>query len=379
MQADVGSVPGGRKLHYLQALRAIAALLVVADHASAQIMGTAGTPAWFKQFGWFLGEQGVAIFFVISGFIMAYTTKNDFGSPRSAARFLLRRMIRVIPLYWIFTVLAASLIASGLWLSGRSVHIADLLPSLFFIPYGDGPMRPLLGQGWTLNYEMAFYAVFAFCMLFPRRLGTALAAALLLFAVACGNALNPVMEGLDPATGLSFFLAPYLVLFVVGIVAGEFAARGHALRVEHTLLKILALLAISITIYVVWKPPFQELPWRMLFWSFCSLAVLISVSPGQQAHGCESVRLFEHLGDSSYSLYLSHVFVLYGLSKAWRILIGDPGFLFIPVAFIVCSACAVPIFRFVERPMYLSLQRFFKVGASSDRAKRKAAVAAAGA
>jgi len=162
------------KIQTLQSLRALAALLVVFDHASLGIQRL-GLFAQVPFLGLFLGSQGVAIFFIISGFIITYTadTPDDRVSyTESAAHFAKRRIARLVPLYWPLTLLVAvPAFFSGA--AGRQeISAGHLLKSLFFVPYvnGHGDMVPIFLLGWTLNYEMAFYALFAVLMLMlPHR------------------------------------------------------------------------------------------------------------------------------------------------------------------------------------------------------------------
>lgn len=98
---------------------------------------------------------GVDIFFVISGFVMvlATTTKRDFRT------FLVGRLARIAPLYWLATLLMFGILHG----QGQAPVLSDLILSTLFIPYGDpaGDMQPVLQVGWTLSYEMAFYGTFA--------------------------------------------------------------------------------------------------------------------------------------------------------------------------------------------------------------------------
>src|ERR1700743_3794055 len=96
-------VQAGSKFCFLQALRAIAAWMVIADHALLAV--TRGDPSSsVTSLAWALGDGGVYIFFVISGFIMVHISWNDFGQPGAAQRFMRRRIVRIVPLYWLATI-----------------------------------------------------------------------------------------------------------------------------------------------------------------------------------------------------------------------------------------------------------------------------------
>jgi len=125
----------------LQYLRAYAALLVVFFHAAVN-----------AQSGFIVGEAGVDIFFVLSGFLMWRITNEQ----TAALAFLRNRIRRIVPVYWIASLLVFVLAELGL--TSRIVaDLGHLLASLFFIPYkGPGGVYPILIVGWTLNYEMFF-------------------------------------------------------------------------------------------------------------------------------------------------------------------------------------------------------------------------------
>src|SRR6185437_14170487 len=144
---DERRIFASKGLDNIQALRAIAALLVVFVHLAVPVAALGVAP---------FGAGGVDLFFVISGFIMVYTTV---GRPISGAEFLGRRIVRIVPLYWLLTlaVFGIALIAPTL-LQFTTASWGQLLKSLFFIPFAkaNGDVQPVLFLGWTLNYEMFF-------------------------------------------------------------------------------------------------------------------------------------------------------------------------------------------------------------------------------
>lgn len=158
-------------LHSLQSLRSIAAIMVVAFHSYVHLDARgiiAGIPAIVDA-----GRAGVDIFFVISGFIMVYISQDNFGRPGAPADFLIRRIIRVLPVYWLYTFLIASIlfVAPHLFSQGKSFDLNHLMASLLFIPWENsiGDIKPVLNVGWTLNFEMYFYCLFAITLLLGKR------------------------------------------------------------------------------------------------------------------------------------------------------------------------------------------------------------------
>jgi exopolysaccharide production protein ExoZ len=132
-------------------------------------------------------DSGVDQFFVISGFITAYTVRDQFGLPRASLSFLRRRLIRIVPLYWATTTLFALivvLIPSGV--STPAPTSTQYVLSLIFMPYAPsaGSVSPVFPLGWTLNYEMLFYVLFAVTLLGALSVGLALLGAIFVILVA---------------------------------------------------------------------------------------------------------------------------------------------------------------------------------------------------
>ena len=357
------------RFHKIQALRAVAAILVAIDHSLTFLAGHPWPMARLEPVAWFLGEQGVATFFVISGFIMTCTTGGKFGSAQASARFLKHRVLRVVPLYWLYTAVSTALIGSGLWLKGRSITGLDVARSLAFVPYGDGvhPMRPVLGQGWTLNYEMLFYLMFACAMLAPRRAGLAAVIGVLLVLGAGGAVWGVSLSGVDPLTAVQFYLAPHMVLFAAGIAIGEGAmwarragravlpawAAGHALGVVLVGYAGAALLFLGMvnTTAIV-------LPWRLAFWAVDAAAVAICALALEARAGDRGEAVWERLGDASYSIYLVHFFALTVAAKLWGSVLHwrwPAGFMVAaPAAGVIAGLIA---YQYIERPMSKALRR----------------------
>lgn len=194
------NAPGTTPLEFVQALRGIAALLVVLWHASTYF-GPYGTGIAGKLFGPG-ATMGVDLFFLISGFIMVHTTRARDGSWKDTAAFAIKRISRIWPV-WIVALLLCALSSPD-----RHAFVVDpakrssLLHSMVFVPAAGAPMDvapvygfPVLGVGWTLNYEMYFYAVFAGSMLFARwrwaAFFTWIAATLLLLPYCAGHLATP--------------------------------------------------------------------------------------------------------------------------------------------------------------------------------------------
>src|ERR1700747_1307858 len=92
--------------HHIQALRGFAACLVVIGHAFGPLIERGLLPQWVAVGRYSLGGLGVYTFFVISGFIMVNMSYHDFGHAAKSISFAERRIIRIVPIYWIATLFA---------------------------------------------------------------------------------------------------------------------------------------------------------------------------------------------------------------------------------------------------------------------------------
>ncbi|CAN5290195.1 hypothetical protein BH11MYX1_BH11MYX1_52290 [soil metagenome] len=169
-QVAATAPPNNERIDFVQALRGIAALAVVMFHVRIWIAGPAFLDIGPRLFD--NGAAGVDLFFVISGFIMVHTTWGSPGGGRNAARFFAKRLARIWPVYLVAAV--AYLTATGEL--HRSFALKSGLvrfgKSLAFYPDKGG--APFFGWtpngvGWTLNYEIWFYVLFALAMLAGRR------------------------------------------------------------------------------------------------------------------------------------------------------------------------------------------------------------------
>ncbi|HXZ46685.1 MAG TPA: acyltransferase, partial [Pseudolabrys sp.] len=204
MSDKSGGMIGG-----IQVLRALAAVLVTICHAQAEVANIAGLPsAWPPAALANLAGFAVQLFFVISGFIMVYSTEPLFRTANGPWEFLKRRLVRIVPLYWIVTslYLALMLLVSEF---AKGYPTSFVIASYFFIPAArpDGVIEPVVGQGWSLNYEMLFYVIFAATVFASRRVSVAMVSVILLSLIVVGNVASSL-----PLV-LSFWTSPILLHF----------------------------------------------------------------------------------------------------------------------------------------------------------------------
>ena len=198
------------RLASIQLLRAAAAIAVVFTHAITRLgysFPGAGAHSYLTgPNGQFLaGDAGVDVFFVISGFIMYFVHHNDFGVPGAPLEFLKKRISRIVPIYWLLTTLAVVIIIAvpNLMVTHNSrIGFSWIASSYLFLPIASrgSTISPIIGVGWTLDYEMFFYLAFAGALFLPLRRGLLAIGALFVSAVGIGALVNP-----GSAAGAFFF------------------------------------------------------------------------------------------------------------------------------------------------------------------------------
>src|SRR3954454_19463248 len=207
-------------LVYIQILRLLAAVAVVAFHAWGVTPQGFKVPEGAISFVLSYGGHGVDLFFVISGFIIFYATHRATLTP---AEFLRRRVERIAPLYFVVTfaviILATTLPATfgtDGWYTPR--HI---LKSLAFIAFTDGEM-PVVYLGWSLEYEMYFYLTVALLIALTRDVWRNIA------RVFSALAIVGRIPGIEAALGnYAFFTDPIILEFVLGVVVGIVFVKGR--------------------------------------------------------------------------------------------------------------------------------------------------------
>ncbi|MEN3794735.1 acyltransferase [Fulvimarina sp. MAC3] len=347
------------KLTTLQVLRGLAAVTVVVDHAILrQAEWSAISPVVLRA-AEYSGALAVAAFFAISGFIMVHTSIGEYGRPGAVGRFILKRFWRIVPLYWIATSLEIILRYRG----GSETTIERAFASYFFIPFpveaGDY-MRPLLGVGWTLNYEIFFYLLFAVSLVLPLRSGLPLLFGALFSIIAAGAVfVTPLTDASQPHTIIGFWTDPVLFVFAAGMVIGVIHKSVRLPVIPGALAVVLALLAqniLAFTLFVDAMPaPFS---WWVATWALCALVIGICVSARENTKPSRPVENGVWLGDISYALYLFHFFSIVAAEKIWWLVFGkvDIAGSFVLFATLASIAGAGVIHVFVEVPL-LNLAR----------------------
>lgn len=289
-------------------LRGIAATSIVFYHTGFFLFGTTHTDF-----------AAVPLFFVISGFIMCYIAKNK------PEFFLLSRIVRIVPAYWLCTLIVMFL--AHRWTVFRPWSwdhdlAAHALKSFFFLP---SDRLPILGVGWTLNYEMFFYSLFGIALAVTRRWAPLIVVGLLL-----GTSLVTSTYGLF-----------YLAQFAAGIVVFHLVDWIAPLR-RGPVMAIGACVVVSCYAAMA----FDAAPVAIVY-AIPSLVVAVAVTAS--ASGADiSAKWAISLGDASYSIYLTHTIAMPFLGGIEPLNANISWALCVTA---VCVGIGIAAHYMVERPM----------------------------
>jgi len=325
----------------IQALRALAAMLVVVYHLGPHYQHAGGSFDFlisFAQWGFF----GVDIFFVISGFVISYTVFPRQRNGTAAAKYWRHRLSRVYLGYWPFALLALYL-----W----PLHSPENLEhvSLFrTLTLSSAELSRLaLPVAWSLAYELYFYAVFGALFLFSNAV---IQRVLLLIFVLL--VLRVLFIEVDPDSNLYFWVSAYMLEFFYGVLI--YLYRDVLTRRGLTVLAVLLL----VSGFVMSAGKTAQHDSRVLYLGISAAAVVLLAVQLEVNDWWVGPRWLVSLGDSSYALYLGHLFIITAFYQwGWRDRLASQSPFLIEIGFLalllgIAFLCHL-YYRGVERPIYL--------------------------
>jgi exopolysaccharide production protein ExoZ len=314
----------------VQALRAIAALAVVLCHFDE-------IRAWFSGLKTYPLDQlssGVDLFFVISGFVMVYSSGDLFAAKGGWFMFFTRRVARIAPPYWLAMTAAIPLMSlPDDW--------GALLGSYLFFPFHaeSGNIAPIYGVGWTLNFEMYFYALFS-AALFLRR-GAAVTALCFVFCaiVLLGYWLQPTWAPLQ------FWSDPIILEFVFGMMLALLYVRGASLPVPLRICLVVAGVAM-IAFFDARIPPSG---YRVVQWGIPAAMIFAGTVLGKEINFGQLSAPVKMLGNASYALYLTHPLMTAVVILGWPMgLSRHPKLVFL-LAIVSVQLISIGIYYLLEK------------------------------
>lgn len=349
-----------RRINSIQFLRGFAALMVCFFHMKGLLPEQQIGKTLFGS-----GSLGVPLFFMISGFIMVHSAQEHDEGPSAAIRFLGRRWLRIGPPYYLATMVYISVLQQ--W-SFYAEHPQFLLSTLFFVPTFSNPIGPSLGMpplevGWSLNYEMYFYILLSFSMLFKQLRWLSLFL-LLLIPVLVFPLIHPgyYLQNLSqtyPWPGyLQLMGQPVLLFFVAGLFLGFLFQKPVKFSISPWVLRFLVLLSFGL-FFLLYAGKIQLFTPYLQTLFVCSLLIAALLLAERNA-AIQFPRWIIFPGTISYSLYLIHPIVLHATPKALRFF-GFPhalsGWWYFAVQLLLMLLLSWLSYRFIEQKLVVARKR----------------------
>jgi exopolysaccharide production protein ExoZ len=333
----------------LQLLRGVAAILVVFFHGLERTN-------LFHLISY--GYMGVDLFFVLSGFIIFFIHYSDIGNKNKFKPFLVKRFVRVYPIYWIVTLFYLILVLAA----GNIPNFDYFFKSMFLIPQ---PKMPILGVAWTLEFEMLFYILFSLLLLNKKFFSP-------LLKIWC---LGILIYFIFPFIQIKFLLIrhvfnPLNLEFLFGC--------GIALLLVKNMLKhewvpkVATILGVSLFIVSIINNYFEI--WqvhRVLSWGIPSAVLIFGLVRLENQTKLRVPRLFIYLGNASYSIYLTHLITLLVITKVLKkfdliLLVKGLGIVHITSCILAISVGCLA-HSLIEQP----LMKFLKVNVVNKKKYKK--------
>lgn len=334
----------------VQRLRGLAVLMVLVFHVEDIARKLPGWESVHTTYSALVGYSAPDLFFVISGFIMSYITFTTRFEPR---RWLLSRFFRIFPMYVFFTslVLVLWLYNPAMTMGSGAHDWGSVMRSMLMLPQAG---LPLLFVGWTVEHELVFYAtVFLVARFLPVRW---------LYAVMLTLSILALCKwGVKTHAGVQFWdyhiLSLYMIQFTIGAFIYRFWKQAEVLGWKVPLLLSALFLGLGMR-YAESGLINEELPERVLTFGFAYgmlLLAVLNLEKSQRDAGRQWTKRdwMVLCGDASYSIYLSHPFVLAMFGKLYPYLHLPSGLAFVLVILSGLATVAVGmlIHIFLEKPV----------------------------
>lgn len=325
----------------IQYLRGLAALMVLLSHAAWKGEQYAGNPlSWFH-----IGHAGVDIFFVISGYVMCHTTRQRLGRPFLLGHFVAHRLGRILPLYWILSVVALGIY----WMRPEMVNSGaggtDVWSSFLLWP---SDRSYLIQAGWTLSYELFFYGLFALSLCVSATWGGVMSCGVLAGLFVLGRVFEQGgLAAMGQWMDWRFLTDAVLVNFIYGIALFHLNRRW-----QMPLAWAGVLLLVGVLGFVAVNQGWLDGRWRCFKFGIPAFLLCLGATQMEGLLRKRPSALWGLLGDASYSVYLIHPFALaLGAQVLRKVGVHAHGTVFVGLLVLFSVWMGVLCYRWLEQPL----------------------------
>ena len=347
-------------INSIQFLRGFAALAVVIHHTGGYVKRYYEPTLLFKD-SFSIGFAGVDLFFVISGFIIHFTSKNYLNNPSKLKEYLQKRFIRVYPIYWIITTilfvsswLIVQILHKNIFSIGYPETIITYVQTytLFPLHFAINPVT------WTLSYEIFFYLCFAL-MIISKRLWIIPA---LILAVSFYNIFINIPEIIEVQLSyFNFIFSGYNFEFMLGYLIYQFYEK---IKLSNIISVILLIISISIIVFFGYEIGDYDSYKRVLTFGLPSGIILLSLLNLEKNEAISFPKFSLTLGDASYALYLIHFPMMLLMNKLPQILgynlTANQEVLYSYFIIISIIFTSIYVHKWIEMPVAKKLNGFLK-------------------
>jgi len=316
-----------KKIFSLQILRGLAAVLVVHNHAIHHTINFK-EDSFQKDFFFLehIGAVGVDIFFVISGFIITITSSN-YVRNHGAKDFLIKRLIRIMPVFYLLSLLEIIFRVTGI--KGGNLSWATTVKTIILLPIFDHGkyVFPFISAGWSLSFEFYFYLIIALSLFLFKKSFIISSCSFMIGLIGLGFFTHDIKSQL-----FKFITNPIAIEFILGcIIAKIYQSTFNPSKKFSLAVAILGVTGILLTLFLgcddIDKAEYildgDNSLKRLFLWGIPS-ALLVYGFISFEASRWSEQRSFASLialliGDASYSIYLIHGFSLHLINKIWTV------------------------------------------------------------
>jgi peptidoglycan/LPS O-acetylase OafA/YrhL len=343
-------------------LRALAVVLVIYNHSMIICMDDKFTRSVQVNFLYtqFWMSIGLDLFFVISGLIMVIVTRSYIKNPGGWFNFMLKRIVRIIPLYWLYS----GFVYVERHLLHHPVSTGQIVKTIVFFPVfaAKNAVYPIIDQGWSLSYELFFYLLIVVFLFFKAKkpfyglLITTVVLAVL------GYMVNPA------STGLKFITTPILLEFALGMAVG-IAYHYVTLHHGHTKQLLIKYAGIAATVVglvlmlssLYYKGNYISDPafiignnviamYRSLIWGLPCAIFVLGILFWEYTYRPVIPSILIKIGDASFTAYLAHVVIIVAMGKVYGKIGFANGDAFIIASTILSILISLPLYDHIEKP-----------------------------
>ncbi len=331
-----------KKLILIQFSRALVPLLVMLFHVSESMDGYWNYSLFHLNLLPISG--GVNYFFALSGFMLYYIYHNKFTQPNELKGYLLNRLIRIYPLYWVLTIVA--ILVFLLIPNLGEITYLSVITSILLIP-DSSELVPVLNVAWSLVHTLYFYLLFPLFFFFNRYVSKAFLFLFTLISFAFVSGMIWSEHDL-----INFLFNEYNLIFLAGILSASFILKYRLTMKWSVFFAFIGFMGFPLTwlnyIYEVIQLNFD------IGTGLSSVLIILGLGSIDMQKSIVIPKLLNYLGNASFAIYLSHNLVLNVFSELFsKVYVFEilGGVLTSFVLMIIATSIGCLVHSFIEQPI----------------------------